>query len=543
MAPRIGRSLASVAFLLSLMFVAGCLGPSAAVPTETPSGGPQPDPESGKAAPAVPATARYIPVTGSVATDGLFPPDQVACDPLRAGVCESYSSMLLNVTGTLTGRILANVRLHGLPNGSVMAQATRIFTGIVDGCGAGTMSMGLNAIIPHVEPNSERRGFIHVKEPIQTLTDGSTTNGLRGLIGAKITFEFNMTGAGAIQGGTLTGGVVCQGSQDPAALTRRAGAGELRIQDRFTSDGFQTRNVASCDPARAGGCEVTATLYLDFVGTMTGRVVDQGHLHPTGANGSFYGEFYRFFTGTIAGCGSGSAAFVFRDAGRFEPGAEPGSVHLREPIMRLVPGSTTTGLANLVDASLRIEFNTTQQQHIRDGTITGSVWCRAGMPPTRGPAETVPFGGRFTTDGSLLAETLACSSNANGACDSYSTRLLFGAGGNAIIIDSWRLRITSTGSQHLTAERVFIGSVQGCGSGMMTLRSSGPQGTPSPDATRPGHMKTVEPSARLVSGSTTTGLADAIDAELRFESVLKPTGAGDVLVSGSLLCAKAEAGH
>ncbi len=541
--------------LFVMLILAGCAGagsnPSQTVAPAVLGPGDAPGPAQTAQAP-VTGPLLTVPVSGTFTSDGFMPPDQVICfDPSnpiapRPGACEAYFTMFLNMSGTLTGRITDIFHFHALENGSIDAEGTRVFTGAVDRCGSGTMSLRLDGIAP-ADPNPEMPGYTHIKEPMQTLLQGSTTTGLAGVIDARIRFEFNTTngpgGVSSIPDGTVTGWIQCRSAGDAQTLSSHDKTTAIAIAGHFTMDGAQTESQAACD-VETRRCELYPDLFLDLTGPIEGRMVDHGHFHyhDGSTDGSVDGYGERIFTGTIAGCGSGTLTLLVDGAAPPQPNP-PNAFRYHEPSMKLVPGSTTTGLSGVMDADLVLEWNITVQGTIRDGTVTGTVWCKEshgkGTIDRDEGARAQSVTMRTITPGILLPKEGNCAVDPAkpDECDVYASQFLFAdAPWDALIIDNAHLHTHRNGSVWATAERPFFGEVPGCGSGMMTFRLGGWLGSVDPVLDQPGYFHLREPAMRLVPGSTSTGLAGLVDAELTGDFVFTGPGAGTDTFTGTVWC-------
>ncbi len=496
-----------------------------------------------------------IPIHSLVTTEGIMSVEQVACfdpeNPMaapRPGGCEWQMMMFLNTTGTFTGRFTDFFHFHFAADGkTIVARGTRVFTGAIDGCGSGVLTLDLDGLATLV-PNAEKPGYLHLVEPPMTLLPGSTTNGLARVEAATVTTEGNVTfnshGAVTSQDGRLGGTIWCR--PGPAAQGRpdHAGTTAMPVSGHFTMDNSQTESQVSCD-LDAKNCEYQPDLFLDLAGTLTGRIIDHGHFHPTKdpsdpTRGDSYGE--RIFTGSVAGCGSGTMTGIVQGPTHLDPSVG-NIIHMREPLTLLVPGSTTTGLGALRDIEFFFEWNMTLSGAIRDGTVKGTAWCEKGTdaaaPKDHQEARAVPATFKTTTDGFLGFKTANCGHDpaAPFDCDAYPTQYLYAnAPWRSMILDQAHLHQYENGTIWTYAERTFWGEVPGCGSGMMTLRLSGVLPATAPVVGKPGYLHMVEPTMRLVPGSTTTGLAGLVDAELTGDLVFTGPAAGTDTFTGTVWC-------
>jgi len=219
------------------------------------------------------------------------------------------------------------------------------------------------------------------------------------------------------------------------------------------------------------------------------------------------------FTGSIPGCGSGSLGFAGPGFGKME------GEHVRVNVtMRLVPGTQSTGLANVVDALLFADGLDTFPLPIK---TTGSVWCRAPATVSREGAKAIPVAAFYDDGGGFVGA---------GADMAYVAGMVNFTGsmqGNAPFV----AKLYAPTADHLLDftkdPEIFTGSIPGCGSGTMALFG---KGFFRMDA--PGGLYT-NGSLRLVPGSTSTGLAGVVDAHLYVDTHDWPK---KVLVTGNIWC-------
>ncbi len=485
-----------------------------------------------------------IPITGAWTSEGDLRADQFTCAPEKPGGCEYYSTIFLDFTGTFTGRMTDIFHFHWAGSGSTVdAQALRLVTGSFAGCGSGTMSMRIDGPAS-IDPNPDKPGSVHMKEPLMSMVPGSTSTGLAAVVDAQVTLEFNLTGD-SIHDGTINGAIWCRMAAVPDTSPSHEGAVPIEVNAKFTTDGILLPHSVACNPPTSPQeCELYETQYVDYTGTMNGTLTDPAHAHSNG-DGTLEADVLRPFTGSIAGCGSGTLVLHLKGTtGKLEPNlSAPGTLHLVEPKMTLFPGSTTAGFAGVVDANLTNDFIITGPAS-GYGTISGTIWCKTAAvnetPADAAAARIIPVATKFETDGYAVLSSIACAPTNPGGCEFSGTEMWWVVTGtfNGTVFDRFHAHGQPDGTFTGPAERTFTGSIAGCGSGTLTLTGTLVVNFGEPDTTYPGYVTTHE-ILSLVPGSGTAGFADLVDAQITADYAVSGTGNGSTkgaTMAGTVTC-------
>ncbi len=127
---------------------------------------------------------------------------------------------------------------------------------------------------------------------------------------------------------------------------------------------------ASCGASKPALCEPYLTDSANFTGGLEGQAL--GAIRGAPGPGPDYIGFEKnpfVFTGSIPGCGSGSLAFIVK--GWFHP--DEAGIRTYETIS-LVRGSTTTGLAGVVDVELVMDAHVGPDGFSKV-PFGGTIWC------------------------------------------------------------------------------------------------------------------------------------------------------------------------
>lgn len=537
--PPVGPSMKpAVALLAFAVLAAGCIAqaPGAA---PGPAAPPPSMPTSAGAAPPPAGPADTLAVDAFATSDGSALADAWDCATPAPEGCDLWATINYEVTGTWTGLLIDRVHATVFPDGSFVVAGDQVFTGAIEGCGSGTLTLRYTGA--GGEPDPEHPGHVLGYDDLY-LVPGSTTVGLAGVTRVEVRELYHINPVTLASEGALAGAVTCRPIPVPSP-PNRDGATAHPLQATWTSAGFLGPDQFACVPGRAHPCELHGTLMIDLVGPMAGSMTDIFHFHYLPApvlGATLQAAGYRLFTGTLGSCGSGSLALRLLGDGVAEPNLlQPGKVHLLEPIMTLVPGSLTTGLASVVDLELTLEFNMTADTHMV-GTASGTVWCKPAAPPStsREGARAIPLQAAIFAPGALYPDAAACGPGQPGGCEAHLTLLVQLDGpmaGN--FLDVFHFHGNPDQTITAVAERTFTVAIDGCGSGTFALHLDGTTEPLEPSTAHPGFLHLQEPRMTFVPGSTTTGFAGLVDVDLVGEGVVTgngyfPTGT----VAGTVWC-------
>ena len=189
----------------------------------------------------------------------------------------------------------------------------------------------------------------------------------------------------------------CRGLGSALLLTALA----LTVAPQATADSRAVRNVtahyddpgyggitglalvpSTCDPAKPGVCAVETHGHATFTGGLSGTTDyrAQGRLDLVG--GLLYQEVWETFTGTIAGCGSGSISWYVHGSSRlqdFDPVTQTGPQDLA---IDIVAGSGTRDLTGLTGTAAT-EGTLKVYPGENHGTLTGHFRCTRGRANAR----------------------------------------------------------------------------------------------------------------------------------------------------------------
>ena len=302
----------------------------------------------------VPITGVYRDYVTGGGTGCLEP--SAGCDP-------AVVSFGINFTGTMRGEAFGMARMGPAsfhpeaPDHPSAEKDPVTFTGTIDGCGAGSLALVIHA----VTQLDAQGGTIN---ETGTFVPGSATGGLAGVEELFFAFDEHARWPAAVP---IHGFARCRApaSEPPAAGAVRAIPIEGLYRDYTTTGGG-----VSC--GGVGECEGYVPWMFNFTGTLTGdsQGVAYGDAHGLDlATASFTGRKTMMFTGSIEGCGSGSLAFVV--SYRFQRPDDKGRP-LNET-GRFVPGSATTGFANVVDVYWEIADGAGSPGPV---PMSGTVLCR-----------------------------------------------------------------------------------------------------------------------------------------------------------------------
>jgi hypothetical protein len=344
-------------------------------------------------------------------------------------------------------------------------------------------------------------------------------------------------------GGSDASGVLPDGSS-PGSTSGLGAAGHVQViavQADVTSPGLLVGDQVSCGSPPSSDCAWYGDEDLYATGTMNGTFHDFGHLLLR-ADSSLAGDGRQIFTGTIAGCGQGVLTFTYLASGGDPDPAYPGDIDGVENYT-LVAGSTTTGLAGVVDAHLLYVFHINPATFVNAGKLTGTVSCRTAAVPDlaagRRQAKPAPIAGDAFTPGLAVVDQLKCgvpsASNPPAACEIYGHEPVYMTGTiNGTFVDSGHLHYNSDTNGAGSGTYTFIGSVAGCGSGTMSFTWFGGGGQP--DMAHPGDALGFD-NLTLIPGSTSLGLAGVQDIRFNFTYHLSQVDySGSGAVKGTLLC-------
>ncbi len=150
------------------------------------------------------------------------------------------------------------------------------------------------------------------------------------------------------------------------------GTRELAANFHFDTHIVVNPNPTSCDPAKPWVCDVYYSGTSNFTGALIGTAQVYGHGHYDQANERVWAHEVYSFSGFVPGCGSGAATIDVLGYGKLEP--NPAGVLHIHAVAALVPGSTTTGLAGLVDLQGTADFRLNGQ--FGAGDVTATMWCK-----------------------------------------------------------------------------------------------------------------------------------------------------------------------
>ncbi len=154
--------------------------------------------------------------------------------------------------------------------------------------------------------------------------------------------------------------------------TNHDGLRELAV-DSWGEEFLTPLGPPHCDPASQWVCDVYAGGFGNVTGTFNGTGPLLARHHWDSSTNSAWVSRTFWFTGSVADCGSGSLTMYLE--GHLAPDAKGGARMTGTVI--ILPGSTTSGLAGLVDYEGIIdqpaEIAFTHQPFAH---LTGTMWCR-----------------------------------------------------------------------------------------------------------------------------------------------------------------------
>jgi hypothetical protein len=326
-----------------------------------------------------------VAITSTVSTVGAMLEDQVYCDSSNPGLCEQSGTEILAVRGTMNGTVVDSFHYHQLADGSYAGDGRQLFTGSIAGCGSGTLSfsyVGGSDGKPDLAHPGNIDGFDNL-----TMVPGSATTGLAGVVDARLFMTYYISAVTYAGAGPLTGTVWCTPTSLTPSPAVRTGAAAMDIVGTGFTPGALATDQQNCDPVDLtnplASCELYAhELLFPTGGTFNGTFLDVGHYHyNTDTEGSADVQGFQVFTGSVAGCGSGTMTFAYH--GHFTSSPDPanaGNLHGYDNLT-LVPGSTTLGLKGLVDAQVLETGDINPVTYAAAGVITGTIWCASGAGP------------------------------------------------------------------------------------------------------------------------------------------------------------------
>ena len=526
--------------LLVVFLLAGCATTQQtqpdANPTPSSSGASTslPGPISTNAPPPV-----AIAIDSALTSPGVVFPGQAVC---ATNGCDTSLMLMMSVAGSLAGHVVEYGHEHVATDGSRTLRGTLTFTGTVSGCGAGVLTFVYTG---HADaPAAAQGGKVALTSNV-ALLPGSSTLGMAGVSNATLLETMLLNPDDHAGTGTLKGTILCKPALVPMLPPRRDGGREVHADALFDTDGAAAGDWYSCTPTNPKPCSFDAHQYWAVHGQWNGIVDDHPYSIDVALDGSLDADIERVFTGSIAGCGSGTVTFVGHGhVGNLPSTTNPGTFRGHEEWM-IAPGSTTTGFAGLAAANVTADYDLTYapyEGYARGGAMSGKLWCQPpATMPDRKTATAIHIKGRLDAAGSSWPEQTVCDPLQPGVCEITWTQLLDFSGGqiNGIGIDHYHFHFEQDGSINATVRRVFMGSIEGCGSGVFTM-GYGPANIPQPpDMTHPGSFITVEKPMRLVPGATTRGFASLADTELVLSYSLDYTQGGsatDGVYEGTIWC-------
>lgn len=162
------------------------------------------------------------------------------------------------------------------------------------------------------------------------------------------------------------------------AGARADGGRSLEVRADFQDPGFLTHiRSVSCGPLTEQ-CEVEYAGHSVVSGTLSGFTDYTAWLrpHPDGTTSYWTRET---FTGTVAGCGTGTFEFLISDGTVGSPGPDNGFTFPLHGTWTLVPGSGTGALTALTTGS-GDETGTSYADTSTVGQLTGQLTCQG--PPS-----------------------------------------------------------------------------------------------------------------------------------------------------------------
>ncbi|MCA1813762.1 MAG: DUF3224 domain-containing protein [Halobacteriales archaeon] len=477
-------------------------------------------------------------MTADISSPGLFFADQAECFP--NGTCVYYGTETVLMSGAWNGTTIDSGHIYYAADGSATVVGTQTFTGTLAGCGAGSVTftyIGAGSALA----TPDERGWTPGSENL-TLVPGSQTTGFAGLLDARIEEDFNISLVDYAAAGTAHGTAWCKPADVPPPASRD-GARAVALSGPLSTLGTSKIEVVDCDQARPEQCgEVYGTETVDISGPWNGTIIDHVHFHYL-PDGSATYVALRTFIGSIAGCGSGTLQLLGQGTTDAEPDpAVPGYTDIHD-LMTLAPGSTTTGFAGLVDLGSTLEGVINMATFAGHGQLEGTAWCRGPQPaaPSRAGASEIRIDQAFTSPGMhLVPDANSCDPAIEDVCEVQNSQLFLLRGTmTGTMLDINRVRFHPDGSIRENAERIFTGSIAGCGSGTLTLEIRGTAPPVAPDLARPGYVRIEEAPMALVAGGTSLGFAGMRDAVITDQGDVHgdiAVGEGDATMTGTLWC-------
>lgn len=172
-----------------------------------------------------------------------------------------------------------------------------------------------------------------------------------------------------------------------AAAPALAGSGDAhsqRITAHFDDDGWLLLTPQACSAAQTGLCKLSAEGTVTWTGDLDGFSEYHAYGWVDPANHVARFKVWETFTGTVAGCGTGSIRWI-GDGQIAMDGFDPATMSAPFTMTwRLLPGAGTGGLAGVTGhGTAGGPMNVlTRENH---GTLTGDVDC--ATPPVSQTAE------------------------------------------------------------------------------------------------------------------------------------------------------------
>ncbi len=450
-------------------------------------------------------------------TAAPFPLD---CGPSTPGTCREYLTGSANLSGDVVGNAVDSGFLYWESGSRFNAREWFRVTADVAGCGSGTFTLA-NIGTGALEPDAG--GVIHILADLH-LVAGSTSTGLVGLVAMNVTGDWRLNGQ--FGSGDLAGTISCaEVVNDEKA--KAVGPGEQAFKFHFDAHLTFAPYPVDCAAAKTWVCDEYWTGNVNLTGGLVGTASLSGHVHHKGGAVVWAQEYYRF-SGTVAGCGSGSFSMVLN--GTVTAEANPAGISHLMARADLVPGSTSTGLAGLMRLHALGDWR--QSGQFGSGDLEGTVSCSDVKAPGKDAAHAArerPLKFHFDAHITLAPDPVDCNAARAWVCDEYWTgnaEMSGGLVGNAILQGHVHY---DAGTRAWARESYeFSGQVLDCGSGAFTLTVPG-AGTVEPNT---GGVLHLQAAVDLVSGSTSTGLSSL--ASIHGKADIRLTGqfgSGDVEVT------------